>query len=446
MIRIKNNKYLEELPKITQQFSDIKILFTPKNFRHCLLQKIYYAKNRICLVSLYLENDDGGKNVMSALYSAKKKLPTLDISILVDFYRSQRGRIGNTTNITNAKWYYNINKNHENIIIPVYGIPVSIRETFGILHLKGFIIDDYVLYSGANINNDYLHQKDKYRYDRYYLIKNKQLTDTMFLWINQQIKSDKVVQRLDINKHIKKNSKYYVHKFRKKIRKINYQFYSNASNKELSVTPLIGLGKNSLLNKTIYNLFLSTKKKLIFCTPYFNLPNLLVNNIFILLKKGINIEIIIGDKTASDFYIPEVKPFKIISIIPYLYEVNLKKFIFRFQKYIDNKKLLIRLWKKEKNSFHIKGIWIDNKWILITGNNLTKRGWKLDLENGILIHDPCCKLLKECKKELYLIRNNTTCIKHFDELDNISDYPKKINKFIKHLKRISMDKIINQVL
>ncbi|MEA7515360.1 nucleotide exchange factor GrpE, partial [Salmonella enterica subsp. enterica serovar Virginia] len=39
-----------------------------------------------------------------------------------------------------------------------------------------------------------------------------------------------------------------------------------------------------------------------------------------LLRDGKKVEIIVGDKTANDFYIPEDEPFKIIGALPYLYE------------------------------------------------------------------------------------------------------------------------------
>ena len=48
-----------------------------------------------------------------------------------------------------------------------FGVPINTREVFGVLHIKGFVFDDTVLYSGASINNVYLQQQDKYRYDRY---------------------------------------------------------------------------------------------------------------------------------------------------------------------------------------------------------------------------------------------------------------------------------------
>ncbi len=83
------------------------------------------------------------------------------------------------------------------IDIPVYGVPVNTREALGVLHFKGFIIDDSVLYSGASLNDVYLHQLDKYRYDRYHLIRNPQMTDIMFNWVDKNPVHGRGVHRLD---------------------------------------------------------------------------------------------------------------------------------------------------------------------------------------------------------------------------------------------------------
>lgn len=47
------------------------------------------------------------------------------------------------------------------------------------MHLKGFIIDDCVLYSGASLNNVYLQRNHRYRLDRYHLLQNRPLADSM---------------------------------------------------------------------------------------------------------------------------------------------------------------------------------------------------------------------------------------------------------------------------
>ncbi len=78
-------------------------------------------------------------------------------------------------------------------------------------------------------------------------------------------------------------------------------------------------------------------------------------------------------KTANDFYIPEDEPFKIIGALPYLYEINLRRFLSRLQYYVNTDQLVVRLWKDDDNTYHLKGMWVDDKWMLITGNNLNPR-------------------------------------------------------------------------
>ena len=96
----------------------------------------------------------------------------------------------------NAAWYQaqRLTTPHP---IPIYGIPVQTRELFGVLHLKGFVIDDFVLYSGASLNNVYLHKQDKYRHDRYHVINSAELADCLVNYIGHDLLSSPAVHRLD---------------------------------------------------------------------------------------------------------------------------------------------------------------------------------------------------------------------------------------------------------
>jgi Phosphatidylserine/phosphatidylglycerophosphate/cardiolipin synthases and related enzymes len=445
--RNKHQQHLAQLPKLSQSVSDVTTLYSPAEFRETLLTKIAAAEKRICIAALYLENDDGGRGIMQALYAARQARPELDISILVDWHRAQRGRIGAARGLTNADWYCEMAAQHPEIAIPVYGIPVNTREALGVLHLKGFIIDDTLLYSGASLNDVYLHQHDKYRYDRYQLIRNPQLADTMYAWICENLKQSDAVNRLDqTERPSSPEIKNETRQFRQDLRSFNYQFAGNTDNDSLAVTPLVGLGKRSLLNKTIFHLMPCAERKLTLCTPYFNLPAILVRNLIHLLRQGKEVEIIVGDKTANDFYIPPDQPFKIIGALPYLYEINLRRFLSRLQYYVNNGQLTVRLWKDGENSYHLKGIWVDDEWMMITGNNLNPRAWRLDLENAVLIHDPKNELAEQREKELALIREHTTTVQHFRELESISDYPAKVRKLIRRLRRIRIDRLISRLL
>ena len=443
----KHQQHLAQLPKLPQTVADVRTLYAPSDFRATLLDSIANATQRIYLVALYLEHDDAGHEILNALYQAKQRRPELEICVLVDWHRAQRGRIGAAAANTNADWYCAMASQHPEQSVPIYGVPVNTREALGVLHLKGFVVDDTVIYSGASINDVYLHQHEKYRYDRYQLITNGVLADTLIDYIKQHLLTAGAVQRLDRSDRPKSPEiKNETRLFRFALRRAGYHFRGKAGNDELAVTPMVGLGKQSVLNKTIHHLMSCTDQKLTLCTPYFNLPALLVRNIIYLLRQGKQVEIIVGDKTANDFYIPENQPFKIIGALPYLYEINLRRFLSRLQRYIDTGQLIVRLWKDGDNSYHLKGMWVDEEWQLITGNNLNPRAWRLDLENAILIHDPKQELREQRQKELECIRTHTTVVGHYQELQSIQQYPIKVRKLVRRLRRIRIDRLISRIL
>ena len=446
-IKYNHQKHLNELAKLEQKAEQYQIVYDPKSYRVALLEQIKKAQHRIYIVALYLEQDEAGREILNALYQAKTQQPNLDIKIFVDWHRAQRGRIGEDKTKTNARYYYDLKQQHPSIDIPYYGVPVNRREVLGVLHLKGFIIDDTVIYSGASINNVYLHKLDKYRYDRYHFITNKVLADTMVNYVNDNFLPLDGVQRLDVTEHkTRKQIKSEIKQLRQHLMDANYQYTGNCDNDTLSVAPIVGLGRNNQLNKIIHHLINTTEQKVTFCTPYFNLPNILVRDIIRLLRKGKQVEIIIGDKVANDFYIPEDKPFNISGGLPYLYEINLRNFVERLQNYIDKQQLTIRLWKDEDQTYHLKGIWVDDEWMMITGNNLNPRAWRLDLENAILVHDPKHELQQQMNQELITIREKTTIVTHFQQIQASQFYPKQVHKLIKRLSRIRVDRIIKRLL
>ncbi|PHM90461.1 phosphatidylserine synthase, partial [Salmonella enterica subsp. enterica serovar Typhimurium] len=95
-----------------------------------------------------------------------------------------------------------------------------------------------------------------------------------------------------------------------------------------------------------------------------------VRTIIQLLRDGKRVEIMVGDKTAKDFYIPNDEPFKSICALSYLYETNLRRFLSRLHYYVNTDQHVVRLWKDDDNTQHQKGMWVDDKWMLLTDNNL----------------------------------------------------------------------------
>ncbi len=69
-----------------------------------------------------------------------------------------------------------------------------------------------------------------------------------------------------------------------------------------------------------------------------------------------------------------------------------------------------------------------------------------DEENAILIHDPNHELATSRERELELIRTHTTVVQHYRELQSIADYPVKVRKLIRRLRRIRIDRLISRIL
>ncbi|NRA62129.1 MAG: CDP-diacylglycerol--serine O-phosphatidyltransferase [Psychrobium sp.] len=437
---------IDSLPKTAITAGDIKVLLTAKDYLHELLALIDSATTRIYFTVLYLENDEAGQLVVQHLIAAKQRCPQMDIKIFVDFHRARRGLYGQEDDCGNAGFYREIDEKHPDFM-NFYGVAVKQREVFGVLHLKGLVIDETLLYTGASINNIYLHTQERYRYDRYCVINSTTLSDSFVDYLNSALLPSEGVylfnrQPLKIDNKFKKK----VATQHKKLSKSKYEL-QGCNDQAICITPLIGLGKrHNQLNKVIHQQILKTQEKMVIYTPYFNLPGILKRDINRLLRRGVSIEIVVGDKHASDFYIPEDQPFSKIGLIPYLYETTLRTFVKRHQKDIDNGLLIIRLWRHDSNSYHLKGIKIDDRFHLLTGNNLNPRAWRLDLENGLLIDDKQGQLAEMFEHEHQTVIEHTTEIKDWQQIEGADSYPPLVQKWLTRFRRTNLDKLFKQYM
>ena len=425
----------------------VTILSGAAEFRRCLLQQIAQATQRIYIVALYLQQDEAGQEIMDALHAAKAARPELDVVVVVDWLRAQRGLIGAGKQPGNSAWYQDMTRTHASEV-PVYGVPVQTRELFGVLHLKGFVIDDCVIYSGASLNNVYLHKFDKYRFDRYHLLRNQALADSMQHLIQHGLVASRAVHRLDLpGLPTTRSLRNDIGDLRSRLKHATYDTSAGSVLKgELSVSPLLGVGKNNPLSRVICELIASAQQQLTICTPYFNLPLAVTREINRALARGVKIDIIVGDKTANDFYIPPSEPFKVIAALPYLYEISLRRFAKRHQASIDSGQLNLHLWRDGDNTYHLKGMWVDQRYTLLTGNNLNPRAFRLDLENALLIDDPKGELLEPRGVELEEIFRHTQRIEHFQNLDTLVDYPIAVGKFLRRVSRVRIERLLYRIL
>lgn len=445
----------QELSSIPIAASAIHIATQAADFREILLQQIASAHKRIVLCSLYLQNDEAGQEIMAALLAAKAARPELQISVFVDWHRAQRGLIGAKKEgdkpAGNAAWYQEIAAQMgQSQALAIYGVPVQTRELFGVLHLKGYVFDDTVLYSGASINNVYLHKFDKYRHDRYWLIQSAELANQFYEYMAQYFVPSSSVHRLD-HHHIPatRQIRAEIRAFRTTLKKATYPALPPALEKgrgSLTVCPIVGVGKNNVLNRSICQLLAQATQEIMICTPYFNFPMAVTREINRALKRGVRVSVVVGDKTANDFYIPPEQPFSVIGTLPYLYEMNLRRFLKAHDKAVLSGQLQLHLWKDGEHTYHLKGMWVDQTYTLVTGNNLNPRAFRLDLENALLFHDPQLVLLEQRQAELVSIFRNTTQLVSYRALESLPDYPPKVAQWLSRLSRVRLDRLAYRVL
>ena len=438
---------LNNLPQVAVEAADYRIIKSTRGFKTRLLELIRAASQRIYITALYLEADGAGEEVLRALFEARQDNPALDVQIFVDFHRAQRGRIGEEAVQTNRDFYQRLTSEYK-YPIGIHGVPVKAREVFGVLHLKGFVFDDTVLYSGASINDVYLHQDDRYRFDRYHEIHSAPLGDSFVQFLDSYLRKHPAVQRLDGDEVVhRKQLKQEIRGFRRVMRNAVYRFKPSQSCSSLGLTPVCGIGaRGNRLNRMICDLVRSAEKELFVCTPYFNLPRAISRDINRLLKQGVKVTIVVGDKTANDFYVPPGEPFSTISGLPYLYEDNLRAFARKHQQDIESGLLNLMLWKDENNSYHLKGLYVDDRCAMITGSNLNPRAWGLDLENGILVQDSYGQLKEELSQEREMILQKAVRINNYRDLDKVSDYPVEVQKLLSRIRRLKAHVLIRKII
>ena len=305
---------LTELPRIPVAADAVTTLSGPAEFRHTLLALIAKAERRILIAALYLQDDDAGREVLAALYAARAARPALEIAVFVDWHRAQRGLIGKAKSEGNAALYCDM-ATRLGPGVSVYGVPVQRREFLGVLHLKGFVIDDQVLYSGASLNDVYLEKHGRYRLDRYHLICSPVLADSMAALLTDVFRGNPAVRRLDEPQRPPTAAlRPAISMFRRTLAKTRYVFPAAPVAKgEVGITPLLGLGmRYNELNAVLLQLVRQARRRLVLLTPYFNLPGPLRRALERQIRAGCQITLIVGDKTANDFFIPPEEPYKTI--------------------------------------------------------------------------------------------------------------------------------------
>ena len=70
----------------------------------------------------------------------------------------------------------------------------------------------------------------------------------------------------------------------------------------------------------------------------------------------------------------------------------------------------------------------------------------MDLENGLLLRDPSCRLTAQHEAEWATLRRHATRLDDYHALDNPRRYPSEVRKLLRQLSRVRLDRLLNRLL
>ncbi|KAH8740213.1 silencer-associated factor [Cryptosporidium ryanae] len=334
-----------------------------------------------------------------------------------------------------------------------FNIPL-INEIIGVYHIKLYIADDNIIISGANLNKEYLND----RQDRYILLKNEKkvcdyfekVVDLIGNYSHKVLPNKKIFQPSKNNIYQLKNELLTLSECPDLIDKlcseIQYKIDSNGSYDDCILALFFQLSKikiesEELIFKKLLSSSNSEDADVTIVTPYLNLPDY-----FIKFLNGLNsLNIISGvPVTPRKGIIQGIRSL----LLPMIYEDINQIFIRNLSKEKNFCNINYSRYNRKNWSFHFKGIYIYRKIKKFFGNeksvksallattlgssNYNERSLKRDFECSFVLIPPENHRLEEClNNELDNLKKYT--IKHIAPSITLRRF--LCIKFIRYLKR-----------
>lgn len=425
---------------------EVEIIDHPANFYSSLKQKISNAQNRVFMASLYLGKSE--QDLISCISNALKKNKDLKVSFMVDGLRGTR----ETPNKCSASLLAELEKEFgERVDIRLYRtpefvgwktyIPKRFNEGLGLQHMKIYGFDEEVMLSGANLSNDYFTN----RQDRYYVFKNKLLSDYYFK-IHQLISkvSYKVVhanneQQYKMfwpNSNLADEPQKNKHKFLDQTSSILTNFLrgpSSLGNEHLikdfskyptivypvsQFTPLFHLNNDPSTEKPSILAILScishSLSRWTFTAGYFNMLPEIKHQL--LQSPSIKGQVITASPYANGFFqSPGVS-----GHLPDAYLYLSRSFLKDVHRSGKEDHIKLREWKRgvvnepDGWSYHAKGLWVSEPGAdvrpcltIVGSSNYTRRAYSLDLETNAIVITKDKELKTAMQKEVDNLLENT---------------------------------------
>ncbi|RLN64659.1 hypothetical protein BBJ29_001778 [Phytophthora kernoviae] len=150
--------------------NDVALLATPTDFYQQLLANIQQAEKRVSISSLYLGTGKLEQELVQALAARLREKPELQVQIVLDYSRGQRGGMTASSVTMLAPLLKEFPSNVEVFLFRVpqlsglkAKLPPPFNETLGVSHAKVYLVDETLVLSGANLSDDYFtNRQDRY--------------------------------------------------------------------------------------------------------------------------------------------------------------------------------------------------------------------------------------------------------------------------------------------
>ncbi|KAF8517502.1 hypothetical protein BU17DRAFT_76357 [Hysterangium stoloniferum] len=147
---------------------NVKVLYSPSEFYHTLLDMIRRAEHRIFLSSLYIGSSED--ELLQSLRHSLTSNPRLNLHINLDLLRSTRPGLASTASMLTPLVSSFPDRVHVNLFrspklkgLLARLVPRRFDEGWGTWHPKVYGVDDELILSGANLNKAYFtNRQDRY--------------------------------------------------------------------------------------------------------------------------------------------------------------------------------------------------------------------------------------------------------------------------------------------
>ncbi|EDK47384.1 CDP-diacylglycerol-glycerol-3-phosphate 3-phosphatidyltransferase [Lodderomyces elongisporus NRRL YB-4239] len=435
-------------PRFFLQKGEIEIIQEPTIFYETLKNKILSAKTRIFLSSLYIGKTQ--HELISCLDKALAQNPNLQVLILTDCLRGTREAPNNTCSASllvaleekYTKRRVDIRMYHTPHLSGLTKslTPKRINEGWGLQHMKLYGFDDEIILSGANLSQDYFTD----RQDRYYLFKNKAITDYYYKIHNaissisyQILHTTKLKQgfklvwpttnptcepHLNQQRFISDTSHLLLpllkqHELKSFDEHRNHLDFDTVVYAVSQFTPLFPLNQDLSTEKPAVLRLLSyldsPKIKWWFTAGYFNMLSEIQDRLINGQARG---KVITASPKANSFY----KSPGVSYYLPEAYLLFAKKFLEHVKRVGKEQLITVYEWQNGVVNtpggwtYHAKGIWItvpeenDPSITIIGSSNYTKRAYSSDLESNAIIITKDETLKREMTKEIDHLMEHVT--------------------------------------